>query len=341
MKAFGLDIESNSIKITSIKKNGGDFTIESIAMFPLVSSKGLSSESSVDQQMLADSIKECIKNVNIKENSVNISLMENQVYTKIIQMPDLSEKELDAALRYEMEQYIPMPLDQVRTDWQILAKNNIGEKKTMSVLLVAAPINLLEKYEFILKDAGLNIEGIETEVISVHRALYPLINNPYSNIIVHIGDAATSISIVKGGILNTAFSSGLGGIAISRAVSLDLGIDFQQAQNYTRTYGFSAETFDGKIGKALAPVLETLVGDLKKAILSYNERSNNEMIKQVILSGEYALIPGIDTFLTNSLNVQVVVGNTFKLYNMKNVPPQILANAPTFNIVVGLGLRDL
>ena len=171
MKAFGLDIESNSIKITSIKKNGGDFTIESIAMFPLVSSKGLSSESSVDQQMLADSIKECIKNVNIKENSVNISLMENKVYTKIIQMPDLSEKELDAALRYEMEQYIPMPLDQVRTDWQILAKNNIGEKKTMSVLLVAAPINLLEKYEFILKDAGLNIEGIETEVISVHRAL--------------------------------------------------------------------------------------------------------------------------------------------------------------------------
>lgn len=341
MKTFGLDIEINSIKIASIKKDGTGYSVESIAMFPLVASKGLSSESSIDQQMLADSIRECIKNANIKENSVNISLNETQIYTKIIVMPDLSEKELEAALRYEMEQYIPMPLEQVRTDWQILSKNDLGGKKTMNVLLVAAPKNLLEKYEFILKDAGLVIDSIETDVISIHRALFPLVNNPYSSMIVHIGDSSTSVSIVRSGVLATAFSSGLGGIAISRAVSLDLGIDYAQAENYTKTYGFNKETFDGKIGKALVPVLESLVGDLKKAILSYNERSNSEGIKQIILSGDYALIPGIDAFLTNRLNIQVVVGNTFKVYNMKNVPPQIALNAPTFNIAVGLALRDL
>ena len=101
------------------------------------------------------------------------------------------------------------------------------------------------------------------------------------------------------------------------------------------------DTFEGKIGRSLTPILESITGDIKKAMLSFREKNNNEEIKQLILSGGTALLPGIDTFFTNVLGYQVVLGNCFSAYNMGNVPNELQIEAPSYNVVVGLALRNL
>ena len=255
-------------------------------------------------------------------------------------MPQLSDQELSAALRWEMEQYIPMPIDQVRTDWQVLNHQVSAESKTMSVLLVAAPINTITKYDSILTLAGLTAANVETEIISVHRALRPIVSTE-PNVIVHLGAMATDIAIVKDGLLNTVFSIGVGGLAITRAIALDLGIDMKQADDYKKAYGLTKDTFQGKVGKSLFPIMESIVGDIKKAMLSFRQKYPNDDIKQVVLSGGNAMLPGLDVFLTNSLNVQVVLGNCWSINNISNVPDSIKGDFNRFNVAVGLALRDL
>lgn len=339
-KVFGLDIGTSSIKVAQIKKEGASFILESVAVSPSTP-KGLASESLVDLQALADVIKKMISTANIKTPSVALSLPESLVYTKIIQMPDLSEQELSAALKFEMEQYIPLPLDQVRTDWEVLSKNDQGEKKTMDVMIMAAPLNLLQKYEKITEMASLAPEVIESEIISVHRALMPIINTPDAHILMHIGATTTSVAITKNGTIKMVFSIPQGGLAITRAISVDLGIDLTQAENYKKAYGLNKEAFEGKVGKALSPIIDSLAGEVKKAILLFNEKNNNEPIKQIVLSGGSSLLPGIDIYFTNSLNTQVVLGNCWTAYNIGNVPQELLVEAPSYNVVVGLSLRGI
>lgn len=339
-KSIGLDIGSTSIKVASVKKEGDAFVLDSIAVSPSTP-KGMASESAVDLQILAESIKKLLVSSNIKVTDVALSVPESQVYTKVIEMPDLSTQELSAALKFEMEQYVPLPLDQARTDWEILSRNQLTEKKTLDVMIVAAPTVLLEKYERVMDMAGLTTQVIETEIVSAHRALLPLVNNTDSNIIVHIGATTTSVAIVKNGTIKMVFSISLGGFAITRAISLDFGIDISQAENYKKTYGLSQQAFEGKIGKSLAPILESIAGDIKKALLSFREKNSNETIKQVVLSGGSSLLPGIDSYFSNSLNTQVVVGNCFSSYNIQNVPTELQAEAPSFNVVMGLALRNL
>ena len=336
---FGLDIGTTSIKALSIKKSGNAFAIESMGLGP-APQKGMLSESPEDIKILTEAIRSVISSANIHQKEVNIALPESQVYTKIIEMPYLSEKELAAALKYEMEQYIPLPLDQVKTDWQVLTPSS-GQGKTSRILLVAASQNLIKKYESVMDALGLVPSIVETEILSVHRSLFPLVNNQSSNMIVHMGAATTNIAVVENGQIVMVFTVDKGGIAITRAISLDLGIEMGQAESYKKAYGLNKDAFEGKIGKSLFPILESILGDIKKTILLYKERNPNQAITQIILSGGSAQLPGADIYFTNQLNIQVVLGNSFQVYDIKNIPAQVELDSLSFNVVTGLALKDV
>jgi len=335
---FGLDIGTTSIKALSLKKGGSSFAIESMGLGP-APQKGIMSESPEDLHKFAEAVKQIITSANIKQKEVNVALPESQVYTKIIEMPALSEKELAAALKYEMEQYIPLPLDQVKTDWQVLSPST-AQNKTSRILLVAASLSLIKKYEAVLDELGLVPSTIETEMLSVHRSIFPLVNTGTSNMIVHMGAATTNIAVVENGELIMVFTVDKGGIAITRAISLDLGIDVTQADSYKKAYGLNKDAFEGKIGKSLFPILESILGDIRKTMLLYKEKNPNQPITQMILSGGSAQLPGVDIYFTNQLNIQVVLGSSFQVYDMKNVPPEIGADSLSFNVVSGLALKD-
>ncbi len=338
--SFGLDIGSTTIKAAKFRKSGSGIEIEAIGMGSSPE-RGILSDSQGDLDALSRRIKEIITEAKISASEVSVSLPDNQVYTKIIDMPPLSERELSASLKYEMEQYIPLPLEQVRTDWQILGTSTKNGQSLTSVFLVAAPLTLLDKYEKVIEHAGYFAAGIETEMISVYRALYPLLHNPAPSVVVHMGATTTSISVIKNGVILMVFTIDQGGLSITRAISSDLGIDITQAESFKKVYGLNKETFEGKIGKSLFPILDSIMGDVRKAMLMYREKSNNEEINQIVLSGGTAQLPGIDVYFTNQLSIQVVLGNAFQIYNIGKVPDELLREAPSFNTVVGLGIKEL
>lgn len=339
MSTFGIDIGTTSIKVLSLKKNGNSLAVDNLGV-GATPAKGILSESPDDLAQSAEAIKKIVSSSNIKEKEVNLSLPENQVYTKIVEMPLLSEKELAAALKYEMEQYVPLPLDQVKTDWQVLGANGTN-KGTTNVFIVAAPKQLIEKYENVMEAAGFVATTIETEILSVVRALFPLVNTPAASIIVHMGATTTTIAILRQGEICAVFTIDKGGLAITRAISLDLGIDLNQAESYKKAYGLNKDAFDGKIGKSLFPILESILGDIRKTQLLFKEKFPEEQINQVILSGGSAQLPGIDIYFTNQMNIQVVLGNVFQVHDMQNVPPEIAPEALSFNVVAGLAMKDL
>jgi type IV pilus assembly protein PilM len=339
VKSFGLDIGTTSIKSVSLKNEGNKFSVEAIAVSPFTA-KSILSESQLNQQTIASSIHEMLGIAQIKTKSVNVSIPASQVYTKIIETPELSEKELAASLSFEMEQYIPLPLNQVKTDWQILDHFIKDGQKTMSVLIIAASTSVLEKYENILTLSGLVPSSVETEMISVQRALSPLFTPSETCLVVHLGSSSTNITITAGGVLRFIATIGLGGLAITRAISSDLGIATSQAEELKKTYGLT-NTLEGKIGSALRPVLDAIIADIKRAILTYKEKNKNALVNKVVLSGGTALLPGIEQFFTESLGLTTTVGNTFVLHRISNVPEEVLQEAPSYNVVVGLALRDI
>jgi type IV pilus assembly protein PilM len=254
-------------------------------------------------------------------------------------MPVLSDKELESAIYWEAEQYIPVPLSTITLDYKILHRPATPQEgNKMAVLLVGAPTILIDKYEKILALAGLTINAIETEILSVIRAVVLGDKFP-SSIIINIGATSTSLAIVRQSQLSFVYSLPTGGNAITRAIGSAFGFSLQQAEEYKKIYGLTNENLGGKIGAAAQPVLSLLVAEIRKAMAFYAERYPTEPIQQAIIAGGGAKLPGFTTFLTNAIGIETIIANPWKILVAQEVPKDIIDNASSYSVAVGLAMR--
>lgn len=140
---LGLDIGSHSIKLIEIAHDATNKILLAAGSIP-TPPKALSSPLPADHEAVAFIIRQLMKETGVKTSSVAIALPESQVFTRVIEVPTLSTRELSSAINWEAEQYIPLPLDQVNIDYSILRDAKETGTDKMDVLLVACPKTLLE-----------------------------------------------------------------------------------------------------------------------------------------------------------------------------------------------------
>ena len=338
-KAFGLDIGAVTIKAVELTGDKGKFALSSYAVLP-TPMRGMLSESPLDQEEMAQALKKVVASLKTQNKNVNVALSDNQVYTKIVEMPPLSDKELSLAIYWEAEQYIPVPLSEITLVWSVLKRpQNLQTDEKMLVLMVGAPTILINKYEKILAMAGLNLLSMETGILSTMRALvYP--GFPQS-IILSIGAISISLAVIKDGILIFTYSIPTGGVAISRSIEADFGITLDQSEAYKKTYGVSGGGIGQKIGKSTQPILESILSEIKKALAFYSQKyKENAAIQQVLLSGGTARLPGIDLFFADNLGIETVIANPWKKLGDQNIPKELVMASSDFTIAVGLAMKS-
>lgn len=337
-KLFGLDIGSTSIKTVEIAGENKELRLLVVDFIP-APPRGTLSESDIDQQLLAGTIKRLVELAKIDTKFVNVSLPENQVFTRVVQMPVLSDKELSSAIKWESEQYIPLPVASVSLDWEVLTRDK--EKNRMDVLLVGAPTNLIAKYQKILGMAGLEIAYMETEIIAASRSLIHFSEKTASTMIINIGATSTDLGVFEDEILIVTYTVPLGGNVLTRTIATEFGFDMNTAEQYKKTYGIEARSLEGKIAAAVKPVLASLLTEVKKAISFYQSKEQNSEIRRIILSGGDAKLPGLPIFFADNLGIETEIANPWKKIRVdENVFKNKLEDGPIYSIATGLALRE-
>lgn len=336
---FGLDIGATTVKAVWLKQDKTEYFLNAYAMVP-TPQRGMMSESELDQQEMASVIHKIVTDAKITTPYVNIALPENQVYTRVLEVPELSDKELSTAIYWIAEQYIPIPLPEITFDYKILKKTSEGSDKKMQLLLVGAPNVLIDRYQKIITYAGLTISTIETEILSTMRSLIVGDQAPPTLIVV-IGALSTALAIVKEGVIIFTYSIPLGGTAISRAIAADFGFTISQAEEYKKTYGISDKNFQGKIGKASEPILMSILTEVKKALAFYTDKYKEQgQIQQILLSGGTAKLPGLTLFFTENCGVETAIANPLKMLANQELSKDLLDNATDYTIAVGLAMKE-
>lgn len=339
-KAFGLDIGATSIKLVWLDGKKGAFILKAALISP-APAHGMMSESALDTEEMAQALAKSVKDAGVDTKLVNVALPENQVYTKVLEMPVISDRELASAIYWEAEQYIPVPLQNITLVWNVLKRPNTatdGDK--MQVLMVGAPTLLVNKYQKILQMAGFSVNSMETEILATLRSLVLDETFPTS-LIVNIGAISTSFAIVRNGVMVFTYSMSIGGAAINRAIATDFGLTPQQAEEYKRVYGISQKSLGGKIGRATEPILNSILSEIKKSIAFYSQKYKDDSpIRQIILSGGTAKLPGIEIFFANNSGIETAIANPWKVLASQQMPKEILDNASDYTIAVGLAMKD-
>lgn len=333
----GLDIGSKTIKMVELEKEGEAFKLKGAG---IVGYKGAPPDRIIDEKeavALSSAIKSLHKQAGISSREVAIALPEPQVFTRTVKFPLLTDQEIASAVKWEAESYIPIPIAEAIIQHQVLERKEAAPAEVV-ILLVAAPRALVEKYIKVVQAAGLIVSGVETELMALVRSLAP---PEKVTLIVDFGARSTDIAIAKNGALYFSRSIPTAGEAFTRAIEKGLGVAYQQAEQYKRTYGLTPD-LEGKVRAIIDPVFRVVTDEVKKATHFYQTEENGDSPSLVILSGGTAGMPEAASYFTKLLGLEVVIGNPFaKVSAAPQIAKALLPYAPVYSIAVGLALREV
>ncbi len=334
----GIDIGSKTIKIVELEKAG---TGHNLLASGIVGVTGTPIDKLVDEKeiaVFAQIIKKLHKEAGISTRDVAISLPESSCFTRTIKYPLLTDTEIASAIKWESEQYIPIPVEEAVIQHSVLSRVETGANLGVTVLLVAAPKTVVQKYVGVIEAAGLSTIVVETELIALTRALAPV---DKTVMLVDFGAASTDIAIADHGLLSFSRSIAIAGETFTRSVSQKLGMNEIQAEEYKKTYGFRSNQLEGKIKGALDPVLSMVIDEIKKAIHYYQTEEKGEAPNSIIISGGSSGMPEIINSLTSLLGIEVSIANPFAKISMEKATLDKLAPySPLYSVAIGLALRD-
>jgi len=335
---FGLDIGSYSIKVIQAQPKGEFFTLQHWG--EVATPVPISELNKKNIVYLAEAIKKLIAEAKISTSNVKLALSEASVYTQVIQLPPMSETELASAIEYEAEQYIPLPLEKVQLEYFVLSgqPRGLGEEK-IDVLLIGAQKKAINDLLSVVNLLGLVPKAVETEILAVTRCLAVY---PDTSLLVNMGKSSTELAILSGTDINFVSNIEMGGETLTRAVAQSLSLTIQQAEEYKKTYGLDLSVLDGKVAKSMTPVFDQLIAQIQKTFNYFSRKKvDNLSMSRVILSGGGVQLPGVNTYLTQKLGLEAVLGNPFSRFvDSDKFSSELLKASSRFSTAVGLAIRQ-
>ena len=364
-EAFGLDVSDLSLKIIKLKKKRRRLALASFGESEI--KPGIIKEGEIkDEEKLAEIIKESLKKVKgekLKTKYVVASLPEEKAFLQVIQLPKMPPEDLKSAVIYEAENYIPLPIDQVYLDSQIVPPL-YNHQDHFDVLLAAMPKKIVDPYLSSLKKAGLEPIALEIESLAISRALIKNEVSPIPLLLIDLGATRTSFIIFSGHSIRFTSSIPVSSSTFTEIIAKNLRITLAEAERLKIKYGleeriklkikkdsFEKITEKGKIFEALVPALVDLIQQIKKHLDYYQSHTSHEhlppngnRVAKILLCGGGANLKGLIELLALELKIPVEFGNPWVNIlpeGQKEIPELPFKKSLGYTTALGLALRGL
>ena len=342
-----------SLRIAKLRnKRGGSVLVSynEVGIKPDIIKEGLIQ----NEKALIDIIKlaySTVKGEKLSTKYAAISLPEEKSFSRVIQVPKMTEEELKLAVPLEAENHIPLTIDKVYLDFQTINshKNNSSH---LDLLINAIPKGIVDSYVSCFKGAGLIPCILEVEPQSIVRALVKSGEDILSTIFIDFGRTKTSFIIFSGDSIRFTSSISVSSEQLTAAISDKLGIGFEDAEELKIKYGLTKNKDEGyrDIIKIMSPILNDLVDQIKKYIdfyyghISHDYFSSDNKIEKIVLCGGGVNLKKLPDFISEKLRIPVEIGNPFTniiMQESKNTPVISWEKTLSFTTAFGLALRGV
>lgn len=272
----------------------------------------------------------------ITTNRVAIALPVARAFTRSMHVPDLSERETLEAVRTEVEQYIPAPIDDLYLDYS-RAKTGTEESE---LFVVAMPKRIVDSYLTLTRLLGLEAVLFETSIGAGAQLFARDKHTDVPTILVDFGGESADITLYNGG-LAVSGTVACGGEKITQLISEALDVTPREAGIIKFKYGLSYSKKQPQIESSLAPLLSILLKEIKRTVRYYEERSKSKTaIGQVVIMGGGANMPGLADYLTNNLRLPVRAFDPTSHIDFGHLQPFSASERMSYVTVSGLSLTN-
>ena len=308
-----LDIGASAVKLAEFEGGKGGLTLVNYGIAALAAPLDAGNAGALLSPALLDIVRE----KGIKPGPVAISISGQMVFPRFASIAAAGGAEkFDQMIRFEIEQNIPFPIDEMICDRQVLGDNENGEK---NVMIVAAKTDQVEDIAAAVRGAGFTPELVDVAPIAITNVLrYAGAAEDGCCVLLDIGSKTTSLVIADGDKLYNR-SIPVAGNTITKEIASALGCTAEEAEAYKREAAYVAlggvvededETRD-RVSKVCRAVMTRLHAEVSRSINFYRSQQGGSVPVKLYITGGTALLPQLDRFFSESLQLEVEYVNPF------------------------------
>lgn len=149
-----------------------------------------------DKDRMAQLLREQMKDNGVKEKEVVFSIASSKIASREVTVPFVPEKNLDNLINATAQDYFPVNMDEYTLAYNVLETVKEKDKKSLKLLLLAAPDSLIQNYYSLADLMGVRVESIDYYGNGSMQVLQKHIGSGYS-VCVQIGSLNTMVSVLK------------------------------------------------------------------------------------------------------------------------------------------------
>jgi type IV pilus assembly protein PilM len=250
-EVVGLDVQPGLVAAVQARVNGAVLA-ERAGILPLGPDTVREGEVA-DQETLSDALRELFASNRLGKH-VRVGIANQRTVLRTLELPPVTDrKELDAAVRFQAQDQVPMPLNNALLDFHPLGIIDTPAGARQRVVLVAAQRDMVERLLAAVRGAGLNPVGVDLSAFALIRSLYRRNGGPDARVLYLNVDGLTNLAIAEGSVCRFTRVVGGGfegmagelaarrGIAIADARELLGSVDLREPAEVLRLEPTAAE----------------------------------------------------------------------------------------------------
>lgn len=343
-RVLALDVGSSRVVLAEFKLvKGAGIELLNYGVEPL----GFDPDATPDPSaFIVSGIRDAMRSSGIRPGPVAVSISGQMVFPRYVKLPPVTSDKIAQIVRYEAQQNVPFPIDEVVWDYQLLGQDS-GE---LSVMLVAVKGDAVKNITDCVEAAELDPVLVDVSPLALYNAVrFNYFDLEGCTMILDIGARSTNVIFMEG---NRIFSRSIpvAGIAITKDVMKEFELSFEESEQMKAAHAFVGfgGAYEGhevgvadRTSKIVRNVMTRLHAEVSRTINFYRSQQGGGQPAQVLLTGGCSVIPHLGTFLREKLKMEVEALNPFKnvAVNPAIDGDRIAGQVHLMGEVVGLGLR--
>ena len=377
--AIGVEIGTSTIKVVALRPGAPPVLQHAVmAPTPIGSMRdGLV----IEPQAVANELRGLLTQHGITARYAVTAVPNQSAVTRNIMVPRMDRKDLQEAIKWEAERYLPYPIDEVNLDFDLQDDPaSIPEDGQMEVVIAAAPSEAVARQVEVLRLAGLEPTVVDLKSFSALRALRGNLHGQHltketltgknyteSNevaLVLEMGASSSVISLVRGDRILMIRNIGVAADDFTTALQKAFDLDFSAAEEVKlgyatattpsdpghtdHTYASQSQTREqyspARVFEVIRPVLGDLVTEIRRSLDFYRVQSGDVVIDRTFIAGGGAKLRGLAPAISSQLGFRVEVGSPWLAVQTEGGAMDagyLKNNAPEFTVPLGLALRGV
>ncbi len=315
-KVLTIEITNESITIVEVSPSTKKQTVVHNALIFETPEDAYEDGMLRDIEKIASTIREQLDANGITNKNAIFILSSTKAVNREVLIPEVKENKVKGIVAANASEYFPVNIEDYIVSHSILEHVvNEDKSKQLKLMVVAAPIAMVKGYYELGSMLGLTVQAVDYVGNSMLQLIKTQTSSTMTTMVIQLGSESTILNIVKGDTLLLQRTVPYGTNAVVTEVMDEKGVDATTAMTLLQNERMITVDFDDN---AATGAFRYLINNVGRVIDYYVAKNPDKPIDDVFLTGDGALIRGIDGLFKIQLNIQTKVMDS--LYNVKFDP---------------------